>query len=72
MNQMALPLQWPANPRSDAFLLTDSNRLAARMLEQWEAWPTMAAILTGPRKSALWLLARIIEAKISGPIIDGA
>lgn len=72
MNQMALPLQWPADPRSDAFLLTDSNRMAARMLEQWEAWPTMAAILTGPRKSGRSVLARIFAAKSGGTIIDDA
>ncbi|MDQ1230817.1 chromosomal replication initiation ATPase DnaA [Sphingomonas sp. SORGH_AS 879] len=72
MNQMALPLQWPADPRSDAFLLTDSNRMAARMLDQWEAWPTMAAILTGPRKSGRSLLARIFAARSGGTIIDDA
>ena len=69
---MALPLQWPADPRSDAFLLTDSNRLAARMLEQWESWPTMAAILTGPLKSGRSLLARIFAARSNGTIIDDA
>ncbi|MET4895994.1 DnaA/Hda family protein [Sphingomonadaceae bacterium jetA1] len=72
MNQMALPLQWPADPRSDAFLLTASNQMAARILEQWESWPTMAAILTGPRKSGRSLLARIFAARSGGTIIDDA
>ncbi len=72
MSQLALPLGWPADPRDDAFLVTPSNAGAARTLENWAAWPVMAAVLTGPRKSGRSLLARIFAAKSGGTIIDDA
>jgi len=72
MSQMALPLAWPADPRDDAFIVTASNARAAHLLEHWGAWPVMAAVLTGPRKSGRSLLARIFAAKSGGTIIDDA
>lgn len=71
-NQLALPLGWPADPKDDAFLITNSNLRAAQTLEHWETWPVMAAVLTGPRKSGRSLLARIFAAKSQGSIIDDA
>jgi hypothetical protein len=71
-NQLALPLGWPADPKDDAFLITNSNLRAAQTLEHWETWPVMAAVLTGPRKSGRSLLARIFAAKSGGSIIDDA
>ena len=72
MNQIALPLAWPADPRDDEFLVTPSNARAAHMLEHWGAWPVMTAILIGPRKSGRSLLARIFAAKSNGTILDDA
>jgi hypothetical protein len=72
MSQIALPLGWPADPRDDAFLITPSNARAAHQLEHWGAWPVMAAVLTGPRKSGRSLLARIFAAKSGGTILDDA
>lgn len=72
MSQIALPLTWPADPRDDAFLVTPSNAAAVHTLEHWGAWPTRAAILTGPRKSGRSLLARIFAGKSGGTIIDDA
>jgi hypothetical protein len=71
-SQMALPLDWPADPRDDAFLVTPSNARAAHTLEHWATWPVMAAVLTGPRKSGRSLLARIFAAKSGGTIVDDA
>lgn len=71
-SQMALPLAWPADPRDDAFIVTPSNARAAHLLEHWGAWPVMAMVLTGPRKSGRSLLARIFAAKSGGTIIDDA
>ena len=71
-NQLALPLGWPADPKDDAFLITNSNLRAAQTLEHWGTWPVMAAVLTGPRKSGRSLLARIFAAKSQGSIIDDA
>ena len=51
MSQFALPFEWPADPRDDEFLISDSNAKAVHSLEHWGAWPVMAALLTGPRKS---------------------
>jgi len=72
MNQTALPLEWPADPRDDDFLVTASNMRAAHMLEHWGAWPVRTAILAGPRKSGRSLLARIFAAKSGGALIDDA
>ena len=32
--QFALPLAWPADPRDDAFLISDSNARAAHLLDR--------------------------------------
>ena len=72
MSQIALPLAWPADPSDDAFLVSASNAAAVHTLEHWGAWPTRAALLTGPRKSGRSLLARIFAAKSGGAILDDA
>ncbi|WP_298670014.1 DnaA/Hda family protein [uncultured Sphingomonas sp.] len=72
MSQIALPLEWPADPRDEEFLVTPSNARAAHTLEHWGAWPVMTALLTGPRKSGRSLLARIFASKSGGAIIDDA
>ena len=71
-NQIALPLEWPADPRDEEFLVTPSNARAAHTLEHWGAWPVMTALLTGPRKSGRSLIARIFASKSGGTIIDDA
>lgn len=70
--QMALPLDWPADPRDDEFLIGISNERAVQQLERWSTWPVMAVLLTGPRKSGRSLLARIFAAKTGGGLVDDA
>lgn len=70
--QIALPLGWPARPREDAFFVTPSNARAAHLLDHWGGWPTMTALLVGPRKSGRSLLARIFAAKSGGTVVDDA
>src|SRR3569832_1579522 len=72
MSQFALPLDWPADPRDDEFLIGDSNARAVNQLERWSTWPVMAVLLVGPRKSGRSLLARIFTAKSGGQMIDDA
>lgn len=72
MSQLALPLDWPADPRDDEFLIGDSNARAVHQLEHWSTWPVMAVLLVGPRKSGRSLLARIFAAKSGGQLIDDA
>lgn len=72
MSQIALPFDWPPDPRDDEFLVSDSNARAIQQLERWSTWPVMALVLTGPRKSGRSLLARIFAAKSGGEIIDDA
>jgi len=69
---MALPLDWPADPRDDEFLIGPSNERAVQQLERWSTWPVMAVVVTGPRKSGRSLLARIFAAKTGGGLIDDA
>jgi chromosomal replication initiation ATPase DnaA len=72
LTQIALPLEWPADPRDDDFLVTGSNAGAAHLLEHWATWPVRTAVLAGPRKSGRSLLARIFVAKSGGALIDDA
>lgn len=72
MSQIALPFEWPADPRDDEFLVSESNSRAVQQLEHWASWPVMSVVLTGPRKSGRSLLARIFAAKSGGTIIDDA
>jgi chromosomal replication initiation ATPase DnaA len=70
--QIALPFEWPADPRDDEFLVGESNARAVQQLEHWASWPVMTLVLTGPRKSGRSLLARIFAAKSGGTMIDDA
>lgn len=70
--QMALPFDWPADPRDDEFLIGPSNARGVQLLERWSTWPVMAVVVTGPRKSGRSLLARIFAAKTGGGLIDDA
>lgn len=72
ISQLALPFDWPADPRDDEFLVGASNERAVRQLERWSTWPVMAVVVTGPRKSGRSLLARIFAAKTGGGLIDDA
>ncbi len=72
MSQIGLPLAWPADPAADDFVVSESNLHAVRHFERWGAWPVMATLLVGPRKSGRSLLARIFAAKSGGTIIDDA
>ncbi len=72
MKQLALPLPYPEEAGETAFLISSSNSRAAQALKRWGAWPVMAAMLVGPRKSGRSLLARIFAAQSGGTIIDDA
>jgi hypothetical protein len=70
MRQIALPLDWP--DASAAFLVAPSNAQAAQMLERWQGWPVMTALLVGPPRSGRSLLARLFAARSGGRVIDDA
>lgn len=72
MNQIALPLAWPADEDPHEFIVTASNSSAVDHLDHWGSWPVKATILVGPRKSGRSLLARIFAAKSGGRMIDEA
>lgn len=72
MNQMALPLGWPADERQEDFIVGESNARAVRHLEHWGTWPVMATILTGPRKSGRSLLGRLFARRSGGRLVDDA
>lgn len=71
MNQIALPLAWPADERGE-FLVLESNTRAVRMLEHWATWPVRTAVLAGPPQSGRSLLGRIFAARSGGSVIDDA
>jgi hypothetical protein len=72
MNQMALPLGWPADERQEDFIVGESNARTVRHLDHWGTWPVMATLLTGPRKSGRSLLGRLFARKSGGRLIDDA
>ncbi|KTT75049.1 HdaA/DnaA family protein [Sphingomonas endophytica] len=71
MNQIALPLAWPADEQGE-FFIVDSNARAVRMLEHWATWPVRTALLAGPPRSGRSLLGRIFAARSGGAVIDDA
>lgn len=72
MNQIALPLDWPAAEGAGEFAVGAANALAARHLEHVATWPVMTSVLVGPRKSGRSLLGRIFAHRSGGTVIDGA
>jgi chromosomal replication initiation ATPase DnaA len=72
MNQIALPLDWPAAEAGDAFIVTPSNEAAVRRIEAFATWPVSAMILSGPRKSGRSLFGRIFASHATATIIDDA
>lgn len=72
MNQIALPLILPDGPADAEFLISSANDRAAGQLRRWGAWPVMAALLVGPRKSGRSLLGRLFAQQSGGTVIDDA
>jgi hypothetical protein len=72
MNQIALPLDWPAEEASDAFIISASNESAVRRVHAFGTWPVSTMILTGPRKSGRSLFGRLFAARVGARIIDNA
>lgn len=72
MNQLALPLDWPAAEGEGSFVVGAANADAVRHLGHWALWPVMATILTGPRKSGRSMLARRFALRSGGTLIDDA
>lgn len=72
MNQIALPLDWPAKEDEGDFIVTRSNETAVTHLDRWGGWPVRATLLVGPRKSGRSLLGRIFAAKSGAQLIDDA
>ncbi|MFM9977645.1 MAG: HdaA/DnaA family protein [Sphingomonadaceae bacterium] len=72
MNQIALPLDWPADDTGDAFIVTPSNAEAVRRIHAFGTWPVCAMILTGPRKSGRSLFGRSFAAGHRAALIDDA
>lgn len=72
MNQIALPLDWPAEEAVDSFIVTASNEHAARRVHAFGTWPVSTMILTGPRKSGRSLFGRLFAARTGATLIDDA
>lgn len=72
MNQIALPLDWPAEEASDAFIVSASNRMAVQRIKAFGTWPVSTMILTGPRKSGRSLFGRLFAARAGATLMDDA
>jgi len=72
VSQIALPLDWSAATQERDYIVSTSNAGVVRHFDHWGAWPVMATLLTGPRKSGRSLLGRIVAQRTGGELIDGA
>jgi hypothetical protein len=72
MNQIALPLVWPADEKDTDFIITSSNAEAVKRIQAISTWPVSAMILSGPRKSGRSLFGRIFAARHNASLIDNA
>lgn len=72
MSQIALPLDWPAQEASDAFIVSASNSAAVQRLHAFGTWPVSTMILTGPRKSGRSLFGRLFVRRCGARLIDDA
>lgn len=70
--QFPLPLAWPDEARDVEFLVTESNRHAVQVLQQWRDWPVRTALLVGLAGSGRSLLAQVFAAQSGGRVIDDA
>lgn len=70
--QFPLPLAWPDEARDVEFLVTESNRYAVQVLQQWRDWPVKTGLLVGPPGSGRSLLAEVFAAQSGGRVIDDA
>lgn len=70
--QLALPLTWCRNAHESdgAFLVGDSNAIAARHLQRFDEWTSPATILIGPHGSGKSLLAKLFVAAGAGEVVD--
>lgn len=70
--QLALPLTWcrSAHESDGAFLVGDSNAIAARHLQRFGEWMSPATILIGPHGCGKSLLARLFVAAGAGEVVD--
>lgn len=72
MSQIALPLDWPADEASNAFIVSASNSAAVQRLHAFGTWPVSTMILTGPRKSGRSLFGRLFVRRCGARLIDDA
>ena len=73
MRQLSLDLQFLAAQGRDDFIIGDSNRLAASMIDQWPDWPGQfrAVNLVGPMASGKSHLAAIWCTQTGGRHLSG-
>ena len=60
-----------ANGRDD-FLVSPSNEAAVRLVDEWPAWPSHAAILTGPEGSGKSHLAQVWQARSGAKVLKAS
>jgi hypothetical protein len=71
MTQLPLPIDF-TTPNEGVLLFGEPNRAARKLLENWQQWPSPAAILTGPPRSGRSRLAARFAAESGGDVIDDA
>ncbi len=72
MSQIGLPFDWEGQARTDTFLVSEANRIAARHMGQWQDWPIPISILSGPARSGKSTLGRHFAALSGAMVIDDA
>jgi chromosomal replication initiation ATPase DnaA len=67
--QLPFPLHGPPEYSRDAYVVSASNREAARLVEAWPDWPSSTALLTGPTGCGKSHLAHIWAERSSAVVV---
>jgi chromosomal replication initiation ATPase DnaA len=70
--QLALDLAHRVANGRDDFLVSPSNAAAVRLVDEWPAWPSHVAILTGPHGSGKSHLAQVWQARSGASVLKAA
>ena len=70
LDQLTLDLPHRAALGAEDFLVSECNRAAVRLIDEWPQWPDRVQLLTGPQASGKTHLARVWQALSDARALD--
>jgi chromosomal replication initiation ATPase DnaA len=71
LDQLTLDLSHRTALGAEDFLVSECNRAAVRLIDDWPQWPDRVQLLTGPQASGKTHLARVWQALSDARALDG-